>query len=117
MITINYNDQTLDTLNLVARYEWLASVGKTTEELIEFSNLDALLQTIRDSAAADNPEDGVTLIREDYFAEFVEILYRDWCGYLEKVPSEVVIDWKATAEKVREQFITVEFGGVSYLYR
>ena len=117
MNTVNYADNTLDTLNLVSRYEWLASFGKTKEELIEFVNLETLLETIRNSNAADNPEDGVTLVREDYFAEFIETLYRDWCKYTDNIPSEIAIDWKATADNARKDFISVEFGGVSYLYR
>ena len=57
------------------------------------------------------------LIAEDDFEEYVEELVTD-CGYISKdLPSWIEIDWKATANNVRQDYSEVDFRGTTYLYR
>ena len=58
----------------------------------------------------------ITLIREDYFAEYARDLVDD-CGDLPAIPSYVVIDWEATADNLRVDYSEVDVDGISYLYR
>ena len=60
---------------------------------------------------------GETLIRESHFASYCQELCED-VGYIPKdIPSWIEIDWKATARNMRQDYTSVEFGGVTYLIR
>lgn len=99
--------------------EWRALVEQWAaahpDEAAEFAVLDALA-----SEASQYTEDwryGVTLIRDSYFAEYVEELLQD-CGYLpHDLPWYVVIDWDATARHVQQDYAEIDFDGVSYWVR
>lgn len=60
---------------------------------------------------------GETLIRETYFAEYVEDLVKDCYGLPSDLPSFLVIDWEATAENVKQDYSEAEFDGVTYYFR
>ena len=60
---------------------------------------------------------GVTLIEEDEFEDFVEQDLED-CGYIPKdFPKWIEIDWKTTANNVRQDYSEVVYAGNTYLYR
>ena len=60
---------------------------------------------------------GATLVRESYWVEFVEEDLKE-LGYLPKdLPHWIEIDWERTAENVRQDYSTVDFGGVDYYVR
>lgn len=60
---------------------------------------------------------GETLIREDYWEEYVEEMLKD-CGDLpQDIPHYIVIDWKATADNIAADYSTLEYQGDSYYYR
>jgi len=62
-------------------------------------------------------EYGVTLVREDYWEEYVEDLLVE-IGYLPKdLPCWIEIDWSATAYNVRQDYNEVEYQGDTYLGR
>ena len=62
-------------------------------------------------------EYGVTLVDVDDWEEYVEELLED-IGYIPKdFPSWIEIDWEATANNVRQDYIEVEYQGNSYLGR
>ena len=62
-------------------------------------------------------EYGVTLVDVDDWAEYVEELLED-IGYIPKdFPSWIEIDWKATANNVRQDYTEVTYQGNSYLGR
>jgi hypothetical protein len=62
-------------------------------------------------------EYGVTLIEEDEFEDFIEQDLED-CGYIpQDFPTWIEIDWKATANNVRQDYSEVNFRGTTYLYR
>ena len=62
-------------------------------------------------------EYGVTLVDVDDFEDFVKEDLED-CGYISKdFPTWVEIDWEATANNVRQDYIKVDYQGNSYLGR
>lgn len=60
---------------------------------------------------------GETLIRYDYFEEYVEEMLKD-CGDLPKdIPWYIKIDWEATAENIKVDYTEADFDGVTYYMR
>lgn len=58
---------------------------------------------------------GVTLIHENYFEEYIEDHLID-CGYIPKdFPSWIEINWEATANNVKQDYIEVIYEGGTYL--
>ena len=89
--------------------EWL-------DEIEEITDIEKLEDEVNDYAG-DNFEDGVYLIVEDDFEDFVEQDLED-CGYIPKdFPTWIEIDWEATANNVRQDYTEVEFRGTTYLFR
>lgn len=79
---------------------------------------DALL-TLREDAAGyvSDWEYGETFIREDEFQDYAEEQLRE-LGYLPAdLPSWIVIDMKATADNMKEDYSEFTFRGVTYLAR
>lgn len=118
MTEVNYNAYTFDTRDLVDRYaELRQEEDLKVEEREELAALDKVLKEVREYAG-DLPEDGVTLVRADYFVEFCRILVSDWCGEIPpNFPSYIKIDWEETAENLRVDYMSVEFLGNTYWYR
>lgn len=86
------------------------------DEIEEITDIEKLEDEVNDYAG-DNFEDGVYLIVEDDFEDFVEQDLED-CGYISKdFPTWVEIDWKATANNVKQDYSEVEFRGTNYLFR
>lgn len=74
------------------------------------------LQSLLDDVGSEASH-GVTLVREDHFADYVEQFLTD-CGEIPRdFPNYIVIDWEATADNVREDFNSVTYEGETYLYR
>ncbi len=60
---------------------------------------------------------GVTLVDVDDWEEYVEELLED-IGYIsDDFPSWIEIDWKATAENVKQDYSELEYEGETYFYR
>ncbi len=100
-----------------ANTEVLDAVGKlngfTEEQQNELDELEAVISEIGE----DNAEDGVTLIPESEFVEYAEELLKD-CGELPRdIPHYIVIDWEATADNIKQDYSTLSFERVTYLYR
>lgn len=61
--------------------------------------------------------DGVQLIPEDEFVEYVQELLVD-CGDLpDNIPWYITIDWDDTAHNIRHDYSSIDYQGESYLYR
>lgn len=61
--------------------------------------------------------DGVCLIEEDDFADYCEELCTD-VGYISRdFPGWIEIDWKATANNMKQDYSEVTYQGNTYLYR
>ena len=62
-------------------------------------------------------EHGDAIIHEDYFTEYTEDLLKD-CGYIpQDFPSWIELDFEATAENVKQDYIEAEFEGNNYYMR
>ena len=60
---------------------------------------------------------GCTLIEEDDFEDYVRELLVD-CGYISKdFPYWIEIDWSATAENVKQDYLELEYKGDIYYFR
>ena len=97
--------------------EVLDAVGKlngfTEEQQDELTELEAVISEIGEDYASD----GVTLIPESEFVEYVEEMLKD-CGELPRdIPHYIVIDWDATADNIKQDYSSLGFERVTYLYR
>lgn len=83
------------------------------DEIVEITDIERL----EDEISSSEFDYGLLLIAEDDFEEYAEELVTD-CGYISKdLPSWIEIDWKATANNVRQDYSEVDFRGTTYLYR
>jgi len=61
--------------------------------------------------------EGITLILDSYFVEFIEEECKD-LGFISKdFPWWIAVDWDATAENVKMDYTEVTFGGYLYYMR
>lgn len=105
-MTDTFEDIRLDEEELESwKEEWLSEL----EEIEAINELE--------NEVGDEWSYGVTLIEEDDFEDFVEQDLED-CGYISKdFPTWIEIDWKATANNVKQDYSEVEFRGTNYLFR
>jgi hypothetical protein len=79
------------------------------QEIEEIEEIDKI-----ENSLGSEFEYGVTLVREDYWEEYVEDLLVE-IGYLPKdLPCWIEIDWSATAYNVRQDYDEVEYQGDNY---
>ena len=78
------------------------------EELDELTSLDN---------EVSEWQDGATLIPEDEFTEYCQELLEDTGDLPKDIPHYIVIDWEATADNLRVDYIEVEYQGTTYLVR
>lgn len=82
------------------------------DEISEVSDIDL----IEDEVGSEFGY-GTTLVLDDYFTEFVEDMLKD-LGYISKnFPTWIEIDWEATAENVKEDYIEVKYLNNTYYAR
>ncbi len=82
------------------------------DELIQIEQIDAIENEI-----GSEFEHGVTMIPEDDFENYVEELLKD-AGYINRdIPWWIVIDWKETADNVKQDYVEVEYSNETYLAR
>jgi hypothetical protein len=142
----NFSTITLDSRDIIARIEWLEDdrdthanrIAAASEYAEDSPEYDALMTTGRADWQATSPdadelaalvalakecegvrdwEDGAQLIRDSYFTEYVADMLED-CGELPRdLPHYIQIDWHATARNVRFDYMSVEFGDVTYWVR
>lgn len=80
-------------------------------EAKELAELEEISQEI------DEWSNGVTLINEDYWIEYVQEMLAD-CGDIPRdLPRYIVIDWKSTAENIQYDYSCVEYQGERYYWR
>ena len=143
MKTINNLEDVIDIRDVIERFEELESEFETamenvpdnergnmdnaawkewteSEEAEELKTLTSLLDDFK-GAGGDEQWRGdwypVTLIRDSYFTDYTKELLEE-CGYIPKdFPSWIEVDWDATAENVRIDYTSAEFGDVTYWAR
>ena len=60
---------------------------------------------------------GETLIREDYFTQYVQEMLED-CGDIPSdLPHYIVIDWEATADNLKQDYAEIDIFGDTYYIR
>lgn len=113
----HYEEMTNDFEDILFEEEEIQSWKEDwLDEIEEITDIEKLEDEVNDYAG-DNFEDGVYLIVEDDFEDFVEQDLED-CGYIPKdFPTWIEIDWEVTAENVRQDYSEVEFRGTTYLFR
>ena len=113
----HYEEMTNDFEDILFEEEEIQSWKEYwLDEIEEITDIEKLEDEVNDYAG-DNFEDGVYLIVEDDFEDFVEQDLED-CGYIPKdFPTWIEIDWEATANNVRQDYTEVEFRGITYLFR
>ena len=82
-----------------------------TDEHEELAELEELESEVSEWS------DGNTLIPESEFTDYCMELLDDIGTLPKDLPSYVVIDWDATADNIRADYLTVDFQGETYLYR
>ena len=113
----HYEEMTNDFEDILFEEEEIQSWKEDwLDEIEEITDIEKLEDEVNDYAG-DNFEDGVYLIEQDDFTDFVEQDLED-CGYIPKdFPTWIEIDWEVTAENVRQDYSEVEFRGTAYLFR
>jgi hypothetical protein len=81
------------------------------------AELAALSNLAEDGEGAADWTYGETLIRDDYFTEYVREMLKD-CGEIPRdLPHYIAVDWHKTANNVRVDYFDVDFDGVTYWIR
>ena len=86
------------------------------DEIEEITDIEKLEDEVN-NYAGDNFNDGVNLIDEDDFEDFVEDDLKQLDYIPKDFPTWIEIDWKATANNVQQDYTEVKFRGTTYLYR
>jgi hypothetical protein len=90
--------------------EWANS-----EEASELNDLEELAEEAEGYAA--DWKYGETLIRETYWVDYCQELCEDIGDIPKNIPHYIEIDWGKTAENIKADYTTVEYGNVTYLIR
>lgn len=91
-----------------------AFMGEWGEDIQEYNDIYTFCY---DLSSADDFEYGESVIHKDYFTEYTEELLTD-VGYLANdLPSWIVIDMDATAENVKQDYISIEYKNETYYIR
>lgn len=127
-VPTNWED-VVDSRDLVKRLAELQELDEPGDDLAaeidqdlreERRILDKLIQEIRDYAG-DQPEDGVTLVRESHFEEYARELHEDTTDLdVAKITSEWPyrhIDWEAAAQELLQDYTSIDWDGVTYYIR
>jgi hypothetical protein len=89
--------------------DWKEDWGYDLEEIDQIDKIEYIL--------GSEFQYGVTLVREDYWEEYVEDLLVE-IGYLPKdLPCWIEIDWASTAYNVKKDYEEVLYQGDTYLGR
>jgi hypothetical protein len=120
--TISNYDNLIDIRDIIERVEELEDIEKRDQD--EQEELTALRNFLSQMAGYGGDEQWrgdwypVTLIRCDYFSEYVKDLVADIGDWPRSgVPDYLVIDWEATAANLKVDYSEADFDSVSYYYR
>lgn len=97
--------------------DWVAGFRNPADEYNGDEELYHLKKLADQLEGYGDWEHGETLIRYDYFTEYVEDLLKD-CGDLPKdIPWYIKIDWEETARNIKMDYTEGDFDGVTYYMR
>lgn len=128
---ISNSDDVIDVRDVIARVEYLADTldGRSDEELDadwqpeqqELIVLSELLEELRGNGGDEQWRGDwypLLLVRDSHFRDFAQQEAED----LDLVKSDArwpytCIDWEEAAEELKQDYLTVEFDGITYWYR
>jgi hypothetical protein len=134
---MNLYDDVIDVRDIIERLEELeallhehlqsnddACIGDwaevSPEEHKELSMLVALMEEMAGYGGDEHWRGDwypLTLIRESYFADYVQEMLED-CGEIPKdLPHYIHIDWESTARDVQVDYTPIDVDGATYFYR
>lgn len=90
------------------------------DERQELAELESLLGDLKGYGGDEQWEGDwypVGLIHEDSFTDAMQELVQDIGDLPRDIPGYLVIDWEKTADNLRADYSSVEFGGDTYWYR
>lgn len=117
----SYTNLLIDSRDVIARLDFLTVLDETgaldSDDRIEMFALERAIENI-DRFSVEGAAAGVTLIRDEFFVEYVQSLAK-WCGDIPEANrrSPVVVDWEATAESYRKDFASLELAGARYWFQ
>lgn len=147
MSTISNQDRVIDSRDVIERIETLQDEREALQSDIDncsaddreaFAKLSGALQDWDEangaelktllalqSGAEGSPDwmHGETLIREDYFADYIRELISDCYEMPKELESgewpwrHVTVDYESAADEARADYIEADFDGVTYLIR
>lgn len=119
MVQISNKDDVIDSRDIIGRIEELVDEIEINNDACDVEYLKEeleILTSIADECSGFTPDwkHGTTLIRDSYFVDYIkEVVFES--GYIKKdVPWWIVIDWEDTAENVKNDYMEVDFCGVTY---
>lgn len=120
---ISNSENIIDSRDVIARIEYLEYLKE--DETVEWEGTNEAeelekLQALADEASgADDWSYGATLIRDSYFTEYVQELCKDIGDLPAELPwyIEAHIDWDGVATDIAQDYISVDFDGVTYWVR
>jgi len=99
------------------------AVKQARQALEEFDKYDndggdlKKLVALRDDVGSSEWIDGIDLINEDYWVEYVEEMLKDIGDLPSDIPYCIAIDWEQTAENIRVDYSSVEYDGDTFYFR
>lgn len=89
--------------------EWENDWSEEIEEIEEINDIEDQI--------GSEFQYGCTLVAEQDFEDYAQELCKDYDYIAKDFPSWIEIDWKATADNIAMDYITVEYKGTTYLGR
>lgn len=121
MSLLDYTLATISTRQIIDRLNHLTALDETgaldKEDRLEIFALEQVLNNV-DALAMEAIEEGVILVRDEFFPDYVRELAK-WCGDIPEDLDEtrIVVDWDATADIYVKDFHSVELAGARYWFQ
>ena len=110
----------IDSMDIIDRIEELEDETDTDRNTnVEQEELESLKDIINQTDGYRDFENGEGLIHEDYFTEYCQELCEDAGDLPRELPwyIENHIDWNGVARELKQDYVEVDFDGVSYFMR
>lgn len=135
-MTINWNDNVIDSRDVIEEFDTLteeleaieeqideaegdeiAFFEKKKEEFLEENDYEEFKALIEECEGYSDWKYEKTLVNSNYWEDYVKEMLED-CGTIPKdLPWYVVIDWSKTANYVADDYAAVDMGGNTFYIR
>lgn len=88
--------------------DWDAENGKELTELLALE---------KDARGCSDWDHGETLIREDYWREYIKELLEDCGDVPAALPGYIAVDWETTCANIAQDYSIISFGNTDYYIR